>query len=242
MSSSKRLLATLGIPDDALKPPCCISRAHRALSLVGALQDLDGAAVVDFVFSCQHECGGFGGNVGHDPHLLYTLSAVQILCLFDALERLDVPRVMRYVSSLQRPDGSFQGDEWGEIDTRFSYCALCCASLLGELGALDVPGAVAFVQRCENFDGGYGCMPGGESHAGQVFTCVGALAIAGALDACQRDLLSWWLCERQTPGGGLNGRPQKEADVCYSWWVSWAEAFNETFNPSRPVLTRPIPP
>jgi len=176
--------------------------------------------VVDFVFSCQHECGGFGGNVGHDPHLLYTLSAVQILCLFDALERLDVPRVMRYVSSLQRPDGSFQGDEWGEIDTRFSYCALCCASLLGELGALDVPGAVAFVQRCENFDGGYGCMPGGESHAGQVFTCVGALAIAGALDACQRDLLSWWLCERQTPGGGLNGRPQKEADVCYSWWVS----------------------
>jgi hypothetical protein len=44
--------------------------------------------VVDFVFSCQHECGGFGGNVGHDPHLLYTLSAIQILCLFDALERL----------------------------------------------------------------------------------------------------------------------------------------------------------
>ena len=62
-------------------------------------------------------------------------------------------------------------------------------------------------------------MPGGESHAGQVFTCVGALAIAGALDVCQRDLLGWWLCERQTPGGGLNGRPQKEADVCYSWWV-----------------------
>ena len=48
---------------------------------------------------------------------------------------------------------------------------------------------------------------------------MGALAIAGELGGCQRDLLSWWLCERQTPGGGLNGRPQKEADVCYSWWV-----------------------
>jgi len=190
-----------------------------ALSLVGALDDLDGPAVVDFVLSCQHDCGGFGGNLGHDPHLLYTLSAVQILCLFDALPRLDAPRVLRYVAGLQRPDGSFQGDEWGEIDTRFSYCALCCASLLGRLDALDVDGAVAFVRRCENFDGGFGCVPGGESHAGQVFTCVGALAIAGALDECQRDLLSWWLCERQTPGGGLNGRPQKEADVCYSWWV-----------------------
>jgi len=193
--------------------------AATALSLVGALDDLDGAAVVDFVLSCQHECGGFGGNVDHDPHMLYTLSAVQILCLFDALPRLDAGRVMRYVSALQREDGAFAGDEWGEIDTRFSYCALCCASLLGRMSEINVTAAIAFVRSCENFDGGYGCVPGGESHAGQVFTCVGALAIAGSLEGCQRDLLAWWLCERQTPGGGLNGRPQKEADVCYSWWV-----------------------
>ena len=26
------------------------------------------------------------------------------------------------------------------------------------------------------------------------------------------------LAERQTAGGGLNGRPQKLPDVCYSWW------------------------
>jgi geranylgeranyl transferase type-2 subunit beta len=193
--------------------------AAAALDLVDSLDALDGDAVVKFVLDCQHECGGFGGNEGHDPHILYTLSAVQILCLFDALPRLDVPRVLNYVAGLQRADGSFQGDEWGEVDTRFSYCALCCASLLGRLDALDVAAAVAFVRQCENFDGGYGCLPGGESHAGQVFTCVGALAIAGELEHCQSDLLGWWLCERQTPGGGLNGRPQKEADVCYSWWV-----------------------
>ena len=184
-----------------------------------ALHDLDSVAVTEFVFKCQHTNGGFGGNIGHDPHILYTLSAVQILCLFDDLAQIDAPLVMRYISSLQQPDGSFCGDEWGEIDTRFSYCALCCASLLGRLNDIDVAGAVGFIMRCENFDGGYGCLPGGESHAGQVFTCVGALAIAGADNCCQRDLLSWWLCERQTPGGGLNGRPQKDADVCYSWWV-----------------------
>lgn len=33
-----------------------------------------------------------------------------------------------------------------------------------------------------------------------------------------RDLTSWWLCERQTPSSGLNGRPEKLQDVCYSWW------------------------
>ena len=33
------------------------------------------------------------------------------------------------------------------------------------------------------------------------------------------DLLGWWLCERQLASGGLNGRPEKKPDVCYSWWV-----------------------
>ena len=56
--------------------------AASALDLVDALHMLDGAAVVQFVLDCQHECGGFGGNISHDPHILYTLSAVQILiCL-----------------------------------------------------------------------------------------------------------------------------------------------------------------
>lgn len=32
------------------------------------------------------------------------------------------------------------------------------------------------------------------------------------------DLLGWWLAERQLPCGGLNGRPEKLEDVCYSWW------------------------
>ncbi|KAK9843849.1 hypothetical protein WJX84_011832, partial [Apatococcus fuscideae] len=69
-----------------------------------------------------------------------------------------------------------------------------------------------------NFDGGFGARPGMESHAGQVFTCVGALALADSLHLLDRDLLCWWLCERQTDTGGLNGRPEKREDVCYSWW------------------------
>jgi geranylgeranyl transferase type-2 subunit beta len=28
-----------------------------------------------------------------------------------------------------------------------------------------------------------------------------------------RDLLGWWLCERQLKNGGLNGRPEKLEDV-----------------------------
>ena len=92
-------------------------------------------------------------------------------------------------------------------------------SLLGLLSLVDLPNAVAHVQACANFDGGYGVSPGAESHSGQIYTCVGALAIAGRLDLVDRDRLGGWLSERQLPNGGLNGRPEKLEDVCYSWWV-----------------------
>jgi len=105
-----------------------------ALSLLDALSDLDREQIVGFVSSCAHACGGYGGNVEHDPHMLYTLSAVQILVLFDALEQLDEEKTVSYVAALQNADGSFRGDEWGEVDTRFTYCALCCLSLLDRLG------------------------------------------------------------------------------------------------------------
>lgn len=63
-------------------------------------------------------------------------------------------------------------------------------------------------------------MPRAESHAGQIFCCVGALSITNNLDKIDIDKLCWWLSERQVKeNGGLNGRPEKLADVCYSWWV-----------------------
>jgi geranylgeranyl transferase type-2 subunit beta len=34
-----------------------------------------------------------------------------------------------------------------------------------------------------------------------------------------KERLGRWLSERQIAGGGLNGRPEKKEDVCYSWWV-----------------------
>lgn len=124
------------------------------------------------------------------------------------------------LAGLQDPaTGSFAGDEWGEIDTRFLYGALNALSLLNLTSLVDVPKAVSYVQSCANFDGGYGVSPGAESHAGQIFTCVGALAIAGRLDCVDKDRLGEWLSERQLKNGGLNGRPEKLEDVCYSWWV-----------------------
>ena len=41
----------------------------------------DKEEILDFVSSCIHENGGIGASVGHDSHLLYTLSAIQVFIL-----------------------------------------------------------------------------------------------------------------------------------------------------------------
>lgn len=51
--------------------------------------DYDRQKVIDFVLSCRNADGGFGGNTNLDSHILYTLSAVQILSLYDALDEID---------------------------------------------------------------------------------------------------------------------------------------------------------
>ncbi|KAI9674429.1 MAG: hypothetical protein M1817_001767 [Caeruleum heppii] len=197
-----------------------------ALYLLGHPDALPRPDTIAFVLSCQCENGGFGAAPGHDAHMLYTVSAVQILVTIDALDELQRDgrdgrqEIGHYIAALQdRSSGTFAGDEWGEMDTRFLYGALNALSLLHLLHLIDLPLAVSHVQDCANFDGGYGVSPGAESHAGQIFTCVGALAIAGRLDLVDREKLGRWLSERQLENGGLNGRPEKLEDVCYSWWV-----------------------
>ena len=98
--------------------------------------------------------GGFGGSRHHDPHILYTCSAVQLLAIYGALDQIDADAVARQIASLQLPDGSFQGDCWGEIDTRFSYNAVLTLSILNRLDAIDQEQAAAYIHRCVKERGG----------------------------------------------------------------------------------------
>lgn len=65
-----------------------------AMHLLGRLHEMDEDAIVAWVLRCQHTGGGFGGSERNDPHMLYTLSAVQILALYDKLDLLDADRVV----------------------------------------------------------------------------------------------------------------------------------------------------
>lgn len=196
-----------------------------ALDLLGELHNIDREAVLNLVVSCQQADGGLSPAPRHDSHLLSTLSGIQILALFGRMDMLNVDGATRFILSLQQPDGSFCGDQWGEIDTRFSFCAIASLHLMGRLdecadsGRLNVEACASYLERCQNLDGGFGTKPGSESHAGQTYCVLGALAILRELRRLDLDRAAWWLAERQLPSGGLNGRPEKKPDVCYSWWT-----------------------
>ena len=60
-----------------------------ALHLLGHPEALPREDTIKLVLSCQGENGGFGAAPGHDPHMLYTTSAIQILVTIDALDTLE---------------------------------------------------------------------------------------------------------------------------------------------------------
>ncbi|KAF5959230.1 hypothetical protein HYC85_000439 [Camellia sinensis] len=104
-------------------------------------------------------------DIGHDPHLLYTLSGIQVLALFDKMHILDIDKVSNCYRMKMDP---FQVT-WGEVDTRFSYIAICSLALLHSMDKINVDKAVKYFVSCKNLDGGFGCSPGAESHAAQRF-------------------------------------------------------------------------
>lgn len=148
--------------------------------------------ILVFIKACQHESGGISASVGHDPHMLYTLSAVQILTTYDAIDKnlISTEKVVSYIKSLQQADGSFYGDKWGEVDLRFSFCAIAALALLDKLQEIDIESAVNFIMKCNNgIDGGFGSRPGSESHAGLIYCALGALSLTGRLDLVDAELL-----------------------------------------------------
>lgn len=51
------------------------------LDIMGQLDKLDKKSIIDFIKKCQSPATGGGGISacdGHDPHILYTLSAIQV--------------------------------------------------------------------------------------------------------------------------------------------------------------------
>lgn len=192
-----------------------------AISCINELDKLKKQEIIDFVLACQRESGGFGGCINHDESMTSTHYAVLILLQLDSIHLVNKEKIIDYILSLQQDDGSYRLDKFGEADTRFSYCAASSLRLLNADDKLNhnLKQNTEFVLACQNFDGGFGGVPGAESHAAYTFCAIGFLGVTNQLNLIDQDKTCMWLAARQTHLGGFNGRPEKLADVCYSWWV-----------------------
>jgi geranylgeranyl transferase type-1 subunit beta len=192
---------------------------------------VDREAIVNWIYSLQLVAsegeGGFVGGTFLGPtesslsqgHIAMTYTALcTLVALGDDLSRVDIPRTISSIRPLQRPDGSFQSVPVGsEHDLRFLYCACAISHLLNDWSAVNREAAVSFVQSCIAYDGGIALLPGQEGHGGSTFCGVAALILLDRMDVLDRDLLIHWCVHRQMRG--MQGRPNKAEDTCYSYWI-----------------------
>ncbi|KAJ1673657.1 geranylgeranyl transferase type-1 subunit beta [Spiromyces aspiralis] len=101
---------------------------------------------------------------------------------------------------------------------RFLYSACIVSYLLNDWRGVDIERATEYILMCTRYDGGITQEPMQESHGGSYFCALASLALMNKLDALEdrRMTLEWGL-RRQV--GGFQGRVNKPADVCYSFWV-----------------------
>ncbi len=220
-----------------------------ALDLLGESDKLDAPRIVDWLYSLQlrppqggtakspDRAGGFRGapQLGaphcatgapstseYDrAHLAMTYSALALLTILgDDLSRVDRKGTLAFVASMQDESGSFRASADSESDMRFLFCAAAVCELLDdrERVGMDVRRATACVLAARSYDGGFGLAAGQESHGGSTYTALAALSLMGTLHQLPRpERTVRWCVERQR--GGFQGRPNKDEDSCYSFWI-----------------------
>lgn len=162
----------------------------------------------------------------HDyAHIANTYVALCILkMLGDDLSRVNREGIMAGLRAIQGSDGSFRAMECGsESDLRFVFCAAAVCAILNDWSGFDKELAYSFVVKCRSWDNGFGQGPEQEAHGGSTYCAIAALTLMGKLDSLEnKESLIRWLLERQI--SGFQGRVEKVADTCYSWWVGAALA------------------
>lgn len=146
-----------------------------------------------------------------------------LAALGDDLSRFDRDGAIQSLKKLQLDDGSFQCIHFGsENDMRFLFCACAISHMLNDWSGVDIDRSVDFIRSCRSYDGAISLLPGQEGHGGSTFCAISALTLMGRAEDVLaedgwRDELIRWCVSRQL--GGLQGRPNKVEDTCYSYWI-----------------------
>ncbi len=171
-------------------------------------------------------CGPFpdegGPSKAHQAHISMTYTALCCLTILgDDLSRVKKDQVIASLRCLQSDNGCFQAVSFGsENDTRFLFCAVAISFILQDWSGINVDRAFEHLKASQAFDGGFGLNRGLEGHGGSTYCAVASLKLLGKLKDLGADCvesLERFCVNRQI--GGFNGRVNKPADTCYTFWV-----------------------
>jgi len=153
-------------------------------------------------------------------NIAMTYTALCNLKILDEdLSRVNKKAIISALKHLQLKDGSFAPTCYGgENDMRFVFCACAISHLLDDWSGFDLDLATQYIVDSQSYDGAIGLRAGSEGHGGSTYCAVAALVLMGRLDRLKdkAGLIRW--CVR-SQGDGFCGRPNKEPDTCYSYWI-----------------------
>ncbi|KAI9583917.1 geranylgeranyl transferase type-1 subunit beta [Glossina fuscipes] len=158
-------------------------------------------------------------------HLAMTYTSIGVLItLGDDLSRLDRKIIVDGVAAVQRSDGSFSACiDGSEHDMRFVFCAAAICHMLDYWGDVNKEKMYQFIMNSIRYDNGFSQHTYGEGHGGTTYCALAALELSGQLNrisAAALEDIKRWCIFRQV--NGFQGRPNKPADTCYSFWIGAA--------------------
>ncbi|KAI1301543.1 Geranylgeranyl transferase type-1 subunit beta [Halotydeus destructor] len=164
-----------------------------------------------------------GRDNGYDyGHIAMTYSSLATLVVLgDDLSQVDRESITSRLKELQLENGSFAAVLGSENDIRFVYCACVICHLLNDWSAIDVERATSFISSSLTYEGAFGQGPGCEAHGGSTYCAVASLVLMNTVnkvldDKSVKRVIRWCLMKQV---GGFQGRPNKDADTCYSFWI-----------------------
>ncbi|KAJ3126124.1 Geranylgeranyl transferase type-1 subunit beta, partial [Physocladia obscura] len=161
----------------------------------------------------------------HDTsHIAMTYTALTTLVILsDDLSRVNREAIVQSLKHSQTPSGCFIASaDSPESDMRFLFAACAVSYILNDFRGIDKSRAIKYVLNSRSYDGGFAQSPGLESHGGSTYCAIASLALLGMLDVLEdhkTELVEWLLKRQNEVDGGFAGRPEKDSDTCYSFWI-----------------------
>lgn len=145
-----------------------------------------------------------------------------LVILGDDLKRVNRQSIIEGMKLLQLPDGSFKPSILGgESDMRLVYCAASVCQLLDDWSGMDKESCARFIKNSLSYEGAFAQCPGAEAHGGSTYCALASLKLMSKLEETMNDteidrLIRWCI---NRIDNGFSGRPNKDQDTCYSFWI-----------------------